>query len=161
MAQDASHRTQTPADRDSSVTGLPPSSANNANQTGRNVVREGRHTGHEARFVQPSSYLRPRGLSHPMTPVQPERAIDREERQGLVSNIIFIFCYFFFFFFPSSFALSRGFTSSFRSLDTPTEGLSSIVTHHCCQRQFSFLFFFFSFTKTKNVTRGAVLFLLF
>ncbi|KAB8268182.1 nuclear protein SNF4 [Aspergillus minisclerotigenes] len=39
--------------------------------------------GHEGNFVQPSSYLRPRGLSHPMPPAQPERAIDREERQGL------------------------------------------------------------------------------
>ncbi|EAU36938.1 nuclear protein SNF4 [Aspergillus terreus NIH2624] len=38
---------------------------------------------HEAGFVQPSSYLRPRGLSRPMPPSQPERAIDREERQGL------------------------------------------------------------------------------
>ncbi|PLB44339.1 putative Snf1 protein kinase complex subunit Snf4 [Aspergillus steynii IBT 23096] len=38
---------------------------------------------HEGGFVQPSSYLRPRGLSLPMAPVQPERAIDREERQGL------------------------------------------------------------------------------
>lgn len=40
-------------------------------------------------FVQPSSYLRQRGLSHPMTPasaVHPERPIDREERQGLVSS---------------------------------------------------------------------------
>ncbi|KAE8369582.1 nuclear protein SNF4 [Aspergillus caelatus] len=40
-------------------------------------------SGHEGGFVQPSSYLRPRGLSHPMPPTQPERAIDREERQGL------------------------------------------------------------------------------
>ncbi|KAE8377347.1 nuclear protein SNF4 [Aspergillus bertholletiae] len=39
--------------------------------------------GHEGGFVQPSSYLHPRGLSHPMPPAQPERAIDREERQGL------------------------------------------------------------------------------
>ncbi|KAF7122140.1 hypothetical protein CNMCM5793_000096 [Aspergillus hiratsukae] len=39
--------------------------------------------GHEGPFVQPSSYLRPRGLSHPMRPVEPERAIDREEREGL------------------------------------------------------------------------------
>ncbi|RHZ55077.1 hypothetical protein CDV55_100660 [Aspergillus turcosus] len=39
--------------------------------------------GHEAPFVQPSSYLRPRGLSHPMRPAEPERAIDREEREGL------------------------------------------------------------------------------
>ncbi|KAB8257914.1 nuclear protein SNF4 [Aspergillus pseudonomiae] len=40
-------------------------------------------SGPERGFVQPSSYLRPRGLSHPMPPAQPERAIDREERQGL------------------------------------------------------------------------------
>ncbi|KAE8335330.1 hypothetical protein BDV24DRAFT_156135 [Aspergillus arachidicola] len=40
-------------------------------------------SGHEGSFVQPFSYLRPRGLSHPMPPAQPERAIDREERQGL------------------------------------------------------------------------------
>ncbi|KAE8156369.1 nuclear protein SNF4 [Aspergillus tamarii] len=40
-------------------------------------------SGHGRGFVQPSSYLRPRGLSHPMPPTQPERAIDREERQGL------------------------------------------------------------------------------
>lgn len=39
--------------------------------------------GNEGGFVQPSSYFRPRGLSHPMPPAQPERAIDREERQGL------------------------------------------------------------------------------
>ncbi|EAW17494.1 AMP-activated serine/threonine-protein kinase regulatory subunit SNF4 [Aspergillus fischeri NRRL 181] len=39
--------------------------------------------GHEGPFVQPSSYLRPRGLSHPMRPSEPERAIDREEREGL------------------------------------------------------------------------------
>lgn len=52
-------------------------------------------TGHEANFVQPSSYLRPRGHSRPMTPAQPERppekrqperAVDRDERQGLVST---------------------------------------------------------------------------
>lgn len=50
-------------------------------------------------FVQPSSYLRQRGLSHPMAPataVHPERPIDREERQGLVS---FYFLFFFFSFF--------------------------------------------------------------
>ncbi|KAH3425707.1 hypothetical protein KXW09_004224 [Aspergillus fumigatus] len=39
--------------------------------------------GHEGPFVQPSSYLRPRGLSHPMRSSEPERAIDREEREGL------------------------------------------------------------------------------
>lgn len=41
--------------------------------------------GHERGFVQPSSYLRSRPPSHPMPPSQPDRAIDREERQGLVS----------------------------------------------------------------------------
>ena len=47
-------------------------------------------------FVQPSSYLRQRGLSHPMAPataVHPERPIDREERQGLVSSIFFFFLF--------------------------------------------------------------------
>ncbi|GLA05957.1 AMP-activated serine/threonine-protein kinase regulatory subunit [Aspergillus niger] len=39
--------------------------------------------GHEGGFVYPASFLRPRGLSHPMPPAQPERAIDREERQAL------------------------------------------------------------------------------
>ncbi|KAL2865181.1 AMP-activated serine/threonine-protein kinase regulatory subunit SNF4 [Aspergillus lucknowensis] len=39
--------------------------------------------GHEGGFVQPSSYLRSRRPSYPMSPPQPERAIDREERQGL------------------------------------------------------------------------------
>lgn len=47
--------------------------------------------------MQPSSYLRPRGLSHPMAPVQPERAIDREERQGLVSVPLFSLLFFVFF----------------------------------------------------------------
>jgi hypothetical protein len=42
-------------------------------------------------FVQPSSYLRrPRGLSKPMSPAKPpETAVDRDQRRGLVSNIIF------------------------------------------------------------------------
>lgn len=53
--------------------------------------------GHEGGFVQPSSYLRPRGLSHPMAPVQPERAIDREERQGLVSVPLLSSCLLVFF----------------------------------------------------------------
>ncbi|RAK99505.1 AMP-activated serine/threonine-protein kinase regulatory subunit SNF4 [Aspergillus ibericus CBS 121593] len=39
--------------------------------------------GHEGVFVHPASFLRPRGLSHPMPPAQPERAIDREERRAL------------------------------------------------------------------------------
>ncbi|EEP80184.1 nuclear protein SNF4 [Uncinocarpus reesii 1704] len=37
--------------------------------------------GHEAGFVQPSSYLRPRGVSRPIAPV--ERAVDRDEKQAL------------------------------------------------------------------------------
>lgn len=42
--------------------------------------------GHEGRFVQPLSYLRPRAPSHPKAvATPPEKAIDREERQGLVS----------------------------------------------------------------------------
>jgi hypothetical protein len=44
--------------------------------------------GHEGVFVQPASYLRPRGLSHPMTPAQPERAIDQDEQLGLVSCVL-------------------------------------------------------------------------
>jgi hypothetical protein len=42
-------------------------------------------------FVQPSSYLRrSRGLSKPMSPAKPpETAVDRDQRRGLVSNIIF------------------------------------------------------------------------
>ncbi|KAL2800531.1 nuclear protein SNF4 [Aspergillus keveii] len=48
--------------------------------------------GHEGGFVQPASYLRSRRPSYPMPPSQPERAIDREERQGLVSFVCrFIF----------------------------------------------------------------------
>lgn len=42
-------------------------------------------TGHERGFVQPASYLRRRGLSRPMAPSQPERAVDAEEQMGLVS----------------------------------------------------------------------------
>lgn len=56
---------------------------NNANLGERNSGRAG--TGHERGFVQPASYLRRRGLSHPMAPSQPERAVDTEEQMGLVS----------------------------------------------------------------------------
>ena len=45
--------------------------------------------GHAGGFVQPSSYLRSRP-PYPMPVSQPERAIDREERQGLVS-LFFLF----------------------------------------------------------------------
>ena len=40
--------------------------------------------GHEG-FVQPASFLRPRGLSQPMTPAVPETALERDQRIGLVS----------------------------------------------------------------------------
>ncbi|KAL1966875.1 hypothetical protein VTN77DRAFT_3840 [Rasamsonia byssochlamydoides] len=50
------------------------------NRSRGGVVAKG---GHEGGFVQPASYLRPRGLSHPMTPMLPERAIDRDEQLGL------------------------------------------------------------------------------
>lgn len=52
--------------------------------------------GHEGPIVQPSSYLRPRGLSHPMAfataGALSERAIDREERQGLVCVSVVVVC---------------------------------------------------------------------
>lgn len=41
--------------------------------------------GHEGTgFVQPSSYLRPRGQSNPMPHAEPESAIERDQRIGLV-----------------------------------------------------------------------------
>lgn len=46
--------------------------------------------GHEG-FVQPASYLRPRGHSHPMTPAAPETAIDRDQRIGLVRRQLLLF----------------------------------------------------------------------
>lgn len=52
---------------------------------GRSSSRSRVSGGHERRFVQPSSYLRPRGLPHPMASSQPERAVDAEEQMGLVS----------------------------------------------------------------------------
>lgn len=57
---------------------------NNANLGESSSGRVG--TGHERGFVQPASYLRRRGLSHPMAPSQPERAVDAEEQMGLVSG---------------------------------------------------------------------------
>ena len=39
--------------------------------------------GHEG-FVQPSSYLRPRGQSQPMPHAELESAVDRDQRIGLV-----------------------------------------------------------------------------
>ena len=50
--------------------------------------------GHEGRIVHPYSYLRPRGFSlPPMHPVQSQKSIDREERQGLVCfPSLFFFC---------------------------------------------------------------------
>lgn len=40
-------------------------------------------SGHEG-FVQPSSYLRPRGQSQPMPHAETESAIERDQRVGLV-----------------------------------------------------------------------------
>lgn len=37
-------------------------------------------------FVQPSSYLRPRGQSQPMASAKPESAVERDQRIGLVSD---------------------------------------------------------------------------
>ncbi|PGH27691.1 hypothetical protein AJ80_00706 [Polytolypa hystricis UAMH7299] len=54
--------------------------ATTSSQSHATVPRAG---GHEAGFVQPSSYLRPRGQSRPMTPAQPERPVDRDERMAL------------------------------------------------------------------------------
>lgn len=42
-------------------------------------------SGHEGGFVQPSSYLRPRGISRPSQTL--EKAVDRDERQALVSRL--------------------------------------------------------------------------
>lgn len=53
-------------------------------QDGRVVAK----AGHEG-FVQPSSYLRPQAHSNPVMPAEPERAIDRDERLGLVSSSYF------------------------------------------------------------------------
>ncbi|KAL1999226.1 hypothetical protein VTN02DRAFT_4872 [Thermoascus thermophilus] len=97
MAEDASNRPQAPADRDRNAVsalssmpagahdpsvGTPSNNVNDRarNRNGRGVVTRG---GHEGGFVQPSSYLRPRGQSIPMTLAQPERAVDRDERLGL------------------------------------------------------------------------------
>lgn len=73
------------------------SSYNNANlgeSLSSNSSSSGRAgTGHERGFVQPASYLRRRGISHPMAPSKPERAVDAEEQMGLVSRSCSIWCY--------------------------------------------------------------------
>ncbi|ODH13108.1 hypothetical protein ACO22_07596 [Paracoccidioides brasiliensis] len=69
-AQDRPHPTSSPR-----PTNVAPSVSSSAG-TGLTI-------NHEPGFVQPSSYLRPRGLSRPMTPAQPERAVDRDERLAL------------------------------------------------------------------------------
>lgn len=69
-----------------SISSISSSGGNNSNRS-----RVG--SGHERVFVQPASYLRRRGLSHPMAPSQPERAIDVEEQKGLVSNSCYLQCW--------------------------------------------------------------------
>ncbi|KAK2773733.1 AMP-activated serine/threonine-protein kinase regulatory subunit [Emmonsiellopsis sp. PD_33] len=78
MADDALDRPHatSPRTAPSAAAAAPPSVSSPAAGSG---VRPG----HEAGFVQPSSYLRPRGLSRPMAPAQPERAVDRDERLAL------------------------------------------------------------------------------
>lgn len=49
------------------------------------------HHSHEAAFVRPADLLRPRAQSRPMTPAvplqpKPEKPIDRDEREALVSG---------------------------------------------------------------------------
>lgn len=47
--------------------------------------------GHEG-FVQPSSYLRrPGGQSQSMSNVEPESAVERDQRFGLVSYVFFFY----------------------------------------------------------------------
>jgi 5'-AMP-activated protein kinase, regulatory gamma subunit len=58
-----------------------------SNATAKNAISSPQAIpGHEG-FAQPSTYLRPRGHSRPMTPAPPERPVDRDERQGLVSGL--------------------------------------------------------------------------
>ncbi|KAL4984364.1 hypothetical protein BDW68DRAFT_19823 [Aspergillus falconensis] len=105
------HRGRTPTGRISAGSGLPPPANDTTTTTATtttagatlpfapdipstshtvSTIRSGPFSdpplpicGHEGGFVQPSSFLRSRPLSYPMPPSQPERAIDREERQGL------------------------------------------------------------------------------
>ncbi|EAW13152.1 AMP-activated serine/threonine-protein kinase regulatory subunit SNF4 [Aspergillus clavatus NRRL 1] len=97
MAENASRWMQPPTGRNSLPPELTTTTANDTTTSTAVPVTSSTNTtipfasttdpnlfhGHEGPFVQPSSYLRPRGLSHPMPPAQPERAIDREEREGL------------------------------------------------------------------------------
>ncbi|KAI9718074.1 MAG: hypothetical protein M1812_004332 [Candelaria pacifica] len=52
------------------------------NNAGTSSTTSSPAVGHEG-FVQPSSYLRPRGHSRPITPAQPLNPIDREQIEGL------------------------------------------------------------------------------
>lgn len=89
MADDALDRDAPAESQQSAKSGLSPTSSSDSEQSvGSNSNGDPSRTlaraGHEG-FVQPSSYLRPQAHSHPVTPAQPERTIDREERLGLVS----------------------------------------------------------------------------
>ncbi|PGG96422.1 hypothetical protein GX51_07828 [Blastomyces parvus] len=79
MSDDAPDRPRTASPRPASIT---PSAST--------LTGTGARSGHEPGFVQPSSYLRPRGLSRPITPAPPERAVDRDERLVLreVRNLL-------------------------------------------------------------------------
>ncbi|KAL1853404.1 AMP-activated serine/threonine-protein kinase regulatory subunit [Paecilomyces lecythidis] len=88
MADDALDRDAPAEPQRSAKSGLSPTSSSVSEQSvGSNSNGDPSRTqvaraGHEG-FVQPSSYLRPQAHSHPVTPAQPERTIDREERLGL------------------------------------------------------------------------------
>ncbi|KAJ9208764.1 hypothetical protein DTO166G4_9248 [Paecilomyces variotii] len=87
MADDALDRDAPAESQQSAKSGLSPTSSSDSEQSvGSNSNGDPSRTlaraGHEG-FVQPSSYLRPQAHSHPVTPAQPERTIDREERLGL------------------------------------------------------------------------------
>jgi len=67
-------------------------------------------------FVQPSSYLRQRGLSRSKALAQPERQVDRNERLRLVSHLIT---------FPDNFYTHRERAISARMPCVPDDRLSS------------------------------------
>ncbi|KAJ9296432.1 hypothetical protein DTO271G3_5130 [Paecilomyces variotii] len=88
MADDALDRDAPAESQQSAKSGLSPTSSSDGEQSVGSNSNNGdpsrtlARAGHEG-FVQPSSYLRPQAHSHPVTPAQPERTIDREERLGL------------------------------------------------------------------------------
>lgn len=83
-ASDNVHTSRAYPHHHTNLEAAPDSNANDPGASHPNISRVG--PGHERGFVQPASYLRRRGLSHPMAPSQPERAVDAEEQMGLVST---------------------------------------------------------------------------